>query len=76
MNIMNTPTGLKVLQELKLLKDKEEYCINWFEEQGGIVVFTNNTYELYYVTWHNDELHETYTADQLEILIEEAYSWT
>ena len=68
----------KDLAKLEQMKPTQWQCVNWHEEGGGEVQRVHDVYVLFEVPRYGGEPNyvNTYHKHQINILIEEAYSWT
>lgn len=65
-------------QKLLALNHGENTTVSWFEEGGGLVYRVEDMYILFYVPQYggNSSYDSIWKFNQLDELVEEAYSWT
>ena len=64
------------IKQVKALKDGEKAYIYWFDEQGGKIVRDGDIYKLYEVTWMNEFYFDKGGYEDIERLVNIAYSWS
>lgn len=70
---------IEALNEIKMLKNEgESHYFNMFQDGGAVVYFRNGLYELFEVPLYGGKegYHATYGAEEMEAMVDEAFSWT
>jgi len=69
----------EAIDKIKQLKaDGERHYFNMFQDGGAVVYFCNGFYLLFEVPLFGGKegYHATYGAEEIESMVDEAFSWT